>query len=256
LVDEKCEAALDAGAFACPIEGQMDPRRSLIPVVLSTFALVAFGCTDAGGQTGEETEEPCIESRTRLGLDEVNARGFSANDVLANLGASMELPLEWRAVDGVEFGPESGTSTMSFRFERDVEAFWIESEPRHSDLELAPSCEDRLVLERSLGLSTSGGALNETFLASLSAIEPDDVWLVQLFEPADLDGRLTLTTNLGQWVRLTVQAHFRKNETAGLIAAGLERKTGTGADGNTSFTNVSLACFGIASAGSSLDCLQ
>ncbi|MGC4069096.1 MAG: hypothetical protein QM784_31515 [Polyangiaceae bacterium] len=102
---------------------------------------------------------------------------------------------------------------------------------------------------------TSGGALNESFLATLSAVERDDVWLIQLFETAELDGALSLTTR-EQWVRLTLQAHFRKTGVSGLVAAGLESKSGTGVDGNTSFTNLTLACFGTSSDGSFLECLE
>ncbi|MGC4069095.1 MAG: hypothetical protein QM784_31510 [Polyangiaceae bacterium] len=119
----------------------MESRRILISFVLSASPWVALGCTNSGGQTGEETEDPCVESRTQLGLDAVSALGFTPRDVLANVGDSVQLPLTWRNLDGIEYGPEAGTSTIELRFEDDARAFWIASEPRRTNLELLPICE-------------------------------------------------------------------------------------------------------------------
>jgi hypothetical protein len=235
----------------------MSPRRNIRNIVLLSVASVALGCTNSGGQTGEETNEPCVESRSALELDAETPLGGSAGGVLARLGSSIHAPLEWLSVEGVEYGPEKGTSSLSLQFEREAAAFWVDSEPRSADVvELGQLCQDRVEIERFARLSTSEGALDEQFLATLSATQEHDVWLIQIFDPEKLNGRLTLTPALGKWTRLTLQFHFRNGEVSGQFAAGIERTSGSDPDGSSSFENASLACFGTGADGSSSGCVR
>jgi hypothetical protein len=198
---------------------------------------LALGC--AGGQTGEETNLACHETETPLAADEDSMLGFGAADVLAAASAS-RAALEWLATDPAH-GPESGTSELSVSLEALGTARFVSS--RTPDGREAYPCADRVEVDVAVTLSTSGGALAESFEDELHASESTSVQLSHVFEDGDVDGTLSFdaASLAGRTVeRITFDANFSDAALSGVLSAGIEQVSGETA----SFQDLSIACFG------------
>lgn len=207
---------------------------------------IGVGCSTTGGQTGEETQEPCKETKVALGLDEVSPLGFSASELLATVGGASTAALVWQSTSDLRYGPESGNSSIVFTVEGVVGASYIESEARPSEQLAMPLCEDRVEVTISATATTTGGAIAEAFQVKLSATKAQDVWLTQLFEPAELSGSFSIEpSSLGPraFIRLALDAHWSTTGFSGLIAIGLEENRGTSPDSTSSFSMIPVACF-------------
>src|SRR4051812_15862013 len=105
----KCEAALARCHWTWPIHRvRFTDRRWLaagLPIALAALG----GCgAQAGGQTGEETDDGCVFSTSPLSLQEPSPLGFSAGQVLALADGKQSAAFVWLEAPGFSYGPESG----------------------------------------------------------------------------------------------------------------------------------------------------
>ena len=204
-------------------------------------ALGALACT--GGQTGEEGDARCRAERTPLTLDEVSPLGIAPNDLWALTHGGFSIPLTWLPVTGLEYGPESGASTLTLRLENARAPVYIHSEYRAPATELLYlACADSLELTADAALSSAGGALDESFEATLTAQNATTTLLLKDFDPGKLGGALALQPAAPSLrvPRLSFQVQWTADGASGLLAAGLEQTSSAA----TSFRLAPLACFG------------
>lgn len=253
-----CRTALAGLEPACPTEIQMLSRyrRALSAVALAGLDLACS--PTAGGQTGEETQTPCVEAVVPLQRHEVSSLGFSADDLLTRVGQAPTATLRWVPVSTLSYGPESGASTMTFAILSVGNARFIASEVRANDSQqlLLPICQDRVELDITVSAATAGGALTEGFVTKLEAASIGDIWLTHSFQPSQLSGAFTIeaeSLNSGRFTRLTLEAHWSPELFRGLISAGIEQSSGTGPDASVSFTSTVVGCFSDGSANTT-DC--
>ncbi len=128
-----------------------------------------------GGQTGAEVGINCnFDSPLELELDQESELGFSANDVLAEMGGSYEDTWTW--ADG-------STSVATLKLEhRSGDVLYRQSQPLPDLPEEGPPCAHQLEIPATLTLSTDDGRLDERWpvrlvtsngtWAELSSAEP------------------------------------------------------------------------------------
>ena len=205
---------------------------------ITLLPVLALGCAD-GGQTGEETTAACNETRSALEGDEDSALGFGADEVLATASAH-DATLEWLVTDPA-YGPESGTAELTLSLDALGSAAFVES--RTLDGRAAYPCLDRVEVDVTVALGTSGGALDETFTGELHATEASVAALSHVFDDGDVEGTLSFdeASLAGREVkRITLDARFGEGALSGSLSAGIEHSFGETA----SFQELTIACFG------------
>ncbi|MEZ4382318.1 MAG: hypothetical protein R3A79_13280 [Nannocystaceae bacterium] len=116
-------------------------------------------------------ELDCQEVVTVLeGADAQSGIGFTAAEVLAVAAGSHTAPIFWHPGD-VQFAPETGEGELG------VDISYSGGEIRYVHA-TAPDaaemgCVDRLEIDAEVALHTAGGALDETFAATLRSSRPD-----------------------------------------------------------------------------------
>jgi hypothetical protein len=206
---------------------------------------LALGCAAEGGQTGEETPGSCSETRTALEPDEDSPLGFGAEEVLVTASAD-RAALEWLATEPA-YGPESGTAELTLSLEALGTAAFVTS--RTPDGRRAFPCEDRVEVDVAVTLATSGGALAESFEATLRAEDANEASLWHAFQNGDVEGTLSFDEDAlaGRTLeRVTLDARFYGGELSGSLSAGIEHRAGSASDGTASFQEITIACFGAA----------
>jgi hypothetical protein len=215
--------------------------------MVALLAWVSTGCSTTGGQTGEETGGACDETSTPIALDERTALGFSPANVLETITFPSTATLRWQSYSDVSYGPESGTSSMTFDKHSVRTARYVESKPKTNGPEIAMiQCQNRVEVDLDAVLSTTSGALAEPFVATVIATSTDEVRLSHLFEPKNIKGTFAFDSDsLGRrdFIRLAFDATWNLDHFAGRLAAGLEETAGTGSSSSVSMTNLVLACF-------------
>lgn len=176
--------------------------------LLSSSLLLPVLSTAAGCDLIQEPDPTplegggCVEEVTVLaGIDEVSSLGFSAAQVLdVAVGAHMSA-MEWGEglADGgvtVKFGPESGAAQLAVTVEyAGGEVRYVKSTPEEGGWDGGyADCSDRLEVDASVSVKSSGGALDESFVAALRASTPRIATLKQVIEHEALGGSLALTT--------------------------------------------------------------
>lgn len=212
-------------------------------------SLTELGC-GTGGQTGEETQEPCDESSTIIATDAASPLGFSPRDMLDLIGDVSTATLRWQQTPDLIYGPENGETSLTFTLRRAIEARFIESKSRTGQELAMPICQNRIEVTVDASVSTAGGALDESFEAGLVAATRDEAWLSHSFPPAALKGRFFIdSASLGsrKYTGLTLEPHWSAQGFGGLLAVGVEQTSSAGGDGSVSFTSMPIACFGKAS---------
>jgi hypothetical protein len=217
--------------------------------MVALLVWIGTGCSTTGGQTGEESGESCVETSTPLAFDELSVLGFSPANVLEVIASPSTSTLRWQAHQDLVYGPESGTSSITFDERSLRTARYVESKPNPNSngQEIAMiQCQNRVEVDLDAGLSTTGGALAESFVATVSAISTDEVRLSHLFEPKNIKGTLAFdSASLGQrdFIRLQFDATWTSDRFFGRLDAGIEETAGTGPSSSISLMNVVLACF-------------
>lgn len=174
---------------------------------------------EVGGQTGDDSGQTglaCdVVTETSLALDDTSRFGFSANDRLALVLGTHEMPLRWlrRVYDATD-------ATSSLRVEVELLSHEARLLERHDSL-YDMDCGPRLLAEARLKLSSADGALAETVDATLEL--GSDIDIVGLsasvpaaalrgshvFDPPQLDGHVPSA--------LSVSARFTRYGQSGEI---------------------------------------
>ena len=233
-------------------------RARCLFAILGAVPLV-FGCTADGGQTGEETGNPCRETKTALDLDAASPLGFSAQELLTATGNSVAAPGAWLEVANLPYGPERGATSLTLTFGSMRSARFVKSEPASNQEIALETCADRVEVLVDASASTGGGALDEHFQAVLTASTKDDIAMSELFDPQQLSGQFAFDPQaLGakRFIRLTLSGHWLAADFFGRLSAGIEAGSGSGADSSVSFMEPALACFSNSEAGTPNDCAR
>lgn len=188
------------------------------------------GCL--GGETGDpgadETGAGCIDTVTVLPSATADSPlGFTAADALAHAEGTFVDSLHWIAADGVVYGPESGPSTIT------TTVAYEGGEVRFVDSEIDPAalvgidCPDRIEVDVAVTVSSSGGALAETFTAPLRAVDERHASIIQSIEPASLGGSLTASDDGGlTFAGVSIEAGFSDAGRHGEVIAFFEGESG------------------------------
>lgn len=200
------------------------------------LAVGAAGCL--GGQTGGEgnpSETPdranCLEVIESIALDEVvSALGFSGAAAVAPVLGSHEASLTWLTdTQPVSYGPEQGVSSIEVVVELGEAgtARWVHTVPVEQEgpsTDLAPACaSDRLELDVRVMLTTAGGALAESFEATLVAAELRALRLSAELPLDALSGSFAVSVPEGYATRsLLVEASWREQRFDGSLSGLLE----------------------------------
>lgn len=225
-------------------------------LLLGAVPLV-FGCAEHGGQTGEETDHGCVETKTALELLQPSPLGFSAQDLLDTTGNALTASGSWSPVANLAYGPESGASSLSLSLGVMRQAAFVTSKVSGNQAITLETCADRVEVTLTASASTTGGAIDEQFQTVLKATSTDDVSLWQQFDPAQLSGQFAFDPQaLGakRFTRLTLSGHWLAGGFFAELSAGLEESSGSGAGSSVSFTNAPIACFSTAASATANAC--
>lgn len=210
---------------------------------ITLLPFLAFGCATGnvtGGQTGEEGgTKACDETLTPLAEEEDSVLGFGADEVLA-IASAKSAALDWLATNP-PYGPESGMAELTLSLDPLGTAAFVESRQLTGD-ERYP-CVDRVEVDVTVTLATSGGALAEQFQSKLRAIEASTAELHHYFDAGDVEGTLSFDAEaLGnrRVTRIMFDASFGDGALSGALRAGIEQTSGD----TVSFGELTIACFG------------
>lgn len=143
----------------------------------------ANGSKDAGGAADGGSEGTvngggfCDAQKTPLAtLGSTTSLGFTAADVLALASGQHDAPLQWLSAAPETYGPESGvgqlhiTVTAPAPKPRFVHLTQKSASGAAPTIDIGtPGCFDRIELDVHVHVTTDGGALDESFEATLSA---------------------------------------------------------------------------------------
>ncbi|MEI9938462.1 MAG: hypothetical protein WDO69_14680 [Pseudomonadota bacterium] len=217
-------------------------HRICLAAALLLTLLSLGGCgAQAGGQTGEETDDGCVFATSPLSLQERSLLGFSAGQVLALAEGEQLATFDWRQTPGFAYGPESGTGQVTLRTSAAGPAKFARVDAQKS----LPHCEDQVRIPVSVVLATAGGALAESFTVDLVATAVDEAAITELLPSAELKGAFAFdpgTLGGRRFGRLEINLRFHADGSAGYLLAGIE--SGDQAGGSASFQALPLACWG------------
>ncbi len=206
----------------------------------------------ATGGLGCESETEVVED-----LDEDVGLGFTAQDILDMAEGPFESSMQWGESPWLEFGPESGEGEVTLRVSHEGGEVRllrpIEPEP-NSDadsatdaatdadatdeaLDFEEGCMPALEVDVVVHLTSSGGALDETFEATLVARAADWATFYRELDPNRLDGRFEVTgiePEDAELVQFAVNGALSPYGTSGHIGAVIESQSGDGDEGVTS----------------------
>lgn len=141
--------------------------------------------TDTGNpygdiDVGEATEGACDVVKADVALGDATALGFSPQAIADLVAGEQAITLEWLDASGVEYGPESGSSTLTLRVEPLGTAHLVDRSPASSSgsgglvlAEPVDGCRDSLALDVRIQLETAGGALAESVETTVEAYAAD-----------------------------------------------------------------------------------
>lgn len=156
-----------------------------------SFAIAAVGCDD--DDAGEYVPE-CVEQTTILGIAEVSARGFSAQDVLDQVVGSYPETLGWTAAEGPAYYVMPDTSVaLSLEISYGGgEVRYIEATHQGwCDGACAESCNSRMAIDTTLSLTTADGVLAESWSTVLTATALTEISFNVDFDPDQTQGTLS-----------------------------------------------------------------
>lgn len=214
----------------------MDARLRQTTLWGTWVALVAScGGTSTGnpydrGTGGEHSGNSgqCEEQRAmELELDAESELGFSARDVLDHAGEQREETLRWRALNGVSYGPESGTQALTFGITPTGKARFVEYVPKSSGFEIASDCGEQLEIPVEVTLQSAQGALDERFTTVLTARSVELGRIYHRLKAEDLGGSLELTASDGfEFTELSVSIQTSRFGVQGSLTPSLQKTSG------------------------------
>ncbi len=198
---------------------------------IALLLLTGPGC---GTNEGQATLDGggCEETITTLGVDEVSALGFSAEEILLLAEKTHEETLAYVSGD---------TTDLTITIARDDgEIRFVDSEPKvddtDGDLELAaPYCQDRLEIDAGMDFVTADGQFAEHFDVTLRATNADEATVSVRLDPSSLAGGFVVEVPEGaegyDEVEMSVDASFDQAGSDGRISvqfSGSEEDSSTG----------------------------
>lgn len=105
----------------------------------------------------------------------------------------------------------------------------------------ASACQDHVAFEVTVSAVSAGGALDETFDATLIATSGDAAAFSVSIDPAELNGTLMLTPTDGEVLELVLSAEVTPTGVTGTLTAGIETVSGSGTDAVASYQQVVIA---------------
>ncbi len=159
---------------------------------LGLLALTAASCagTDTGNPVDPEQSnagsESCSQVESELSPETPTSLGFTAQDIVALVSGEHRETLAWQDTS-VSYGPESGSGEIRLVVEALGTARFIDRSPKLPGAMSGPGggevltigttladplddgCGDLLEVDVRLGISTAGGALNESLQTTLTA---------------------------------------------------------------------------------------
>jgi hypothetical protein len=168
--------------------------------LVTGLALGCVGTGCGGGQTGGESPLPayggnsCTRQFQEFALGALTPLGATAERVLEPVLGTNTSPLLWSANTGsLTIGPEQGLSqidlTVTYAGGPVGWAHFVPDADEASGGAATLSCPaDRLEVELEVRLRTSGGALDEHFVATLGALSVDNAQLTTNLPLDELEG--------------------------------------------------------------------
>jgi hypothetical protein len=179
---------------------------------------------EAGGFSCE------VASSEKLELDAASELGFSANDVLAFAGGTHQETLQWQTLRFGSYGPESGQGLLTLGIA--PRGAKLVRYRNRGDIEIEGGCGAQLEIDADVTLKTSGGALDEQTTATLVAPRAGVATMRITFDPAKLDGTLTVAPpsgpgfDRGEWVtRVELGTQFTRYGLSGSLSPTFEVHT-------------------------------
>ena len=150
---------------------------------MRALLVLATGC--GWFDKGNDDEPRCIEDVSIVGFDETTAVGFSASDVVANVGGEKQARLTW-AGDG------ASDLTLSTAWDGG-EARFVDVSPNPDWSGIGPdtgaeSCRDRVEVDVAWTFATDDGAFDEADTVALQAETSDDAVFSARINQQDLGG--------------------------------------------------------------------
>jgi hypothetical protein len=172
------------------------------------LALSLSGCL--GTSTGNPTEDPgeehgggtgvggyCKEVSSRpVQVDEQTSLGFSARQVLAFVEGEHEETLTWHPSSLASYGPESGEHQATLavtRRDTPIRLVKFTADTGGAEIGIGNACSDALAIDVHVALRTDGGALDESFDATLVARSGRKVSIFQRLDHEKLGGSFAVT---------------------------------------------------------------
>lgn len=232
-------------------------RSSLLLIALSSFALAACSSSDDTDNNGDRTQEgpglneafePCIETRTSIGLDDETSLGLTVREAFEIAEGEHQATLRFH--DDSETG-----LTLSI----EGEPFEIELVERERNtnsgsgegpaIELAEACNDSLVAKVKASFKTDDESFDEAW---------DDLQLSfsKVMDSARVDGRRALdfeslggsympnelpSSDYDRIVQPSVSLTIEEGRFSGSITYLAEKTEGEGDDGTVSAANITAA---------------
>jgi hypothetical protein len=172
------------------------------------LALSLAGCL--GTSTGNPTEDPgeehgggtgvgsyCKEASSRpVPVDEQTSLGFSAQQVLEFVEGEQQETLTWHAQPLASYGPESGEQQATLtvtRRDTPIRLVQYRADTGGAEIAIGSDCSDALAIDVHVALRTAGGALDESFDATLVARSSRKVSIYQRLDHKNLGGSFAIT---------------------------------------------------------------
>jgi hypothetical protein len=204
--------------------------------------VLCCGCA-AGGQTGEETFEPCRQHAVlSLALDDVSALGFSAREVLTFAEGEHTARVQFYPSERFPYRPTEANGLVRLNVTSLGQARFIDLEPRGDGPELY--CADRLEIPVRVQFSTEGGAFDEAFESRLVSEFADAARLEHAFDLETLRGSFRFEPEAFSEHRLHrfgASVVFEAEGTSGRLDAAFEHSAGTSPDSSVSLQQVNIA---------------
>ena len=196
-----------------------------------------------GPDLGEEAsaDDRCqVVASREVTEGEQTPLGFAAEEVLANVLREHAETLHWQPLTNGSYGPESGDQALTVAMTRTSSPLrFVDYEPKSGGPEIGGDCPDALEVEVNVGLKSALGALDERFVAKLSARSKHVARLYHVLDADDLGGALAFES-IGDgfmFTKLAVGLSATSFGTAGSLMPTFEKRSGDGASSSAAVSS-------------------